>query len=155
MKTILLSAVLLMAIQEDACTKPTLCDEHCLRDKRLANGTPPDGSTVMAEGAKQSGTLRSAQGAPPVIVYADGSTQSAAETRITVIPAAPTPIKVEDWPAIHERNRQLIGIDKIDPCHLPENPTANQIDTYQRKCNANSRPKLPHRPGQAPEGGQR
>lgn len=92
MNKLFLGVVLLMAIQEDACTKPIPCDEHCLRDKRLVNGPPPDGSTVIAEGAKQTGTLRSTKGAPPVIVYADGSTQSATDVRIVVIPsAAPLP----------------------------------------------------------------
>ena len=100
MKTFLLSAVLLLAIQEDACTKPTLCDEHCLRDKRRVNGTPPDGSTVMAEGAKQTGTLRSTKDAPPVIVYSDGSTQSAADVRITVIPAAAPLPKLPKRPGV-------------------------------------------------------
>jgi hypothetical protein len=49
----------------------------------------------------------------------------------------PTPIKVEEWEAIHKRNQLFMGTGKIDPCYLPENATANQIDTYLRKCHAN------------------
>lgn len=92
MNKLLLSVVLLLAFQEDACNKPTLCDEHCLRDKRVAAMPIPDGSTVIAEGAKEAGTLRLSPNAPPVIVYADGSTQSATDVRIVMIPtAAPLP----------------------------------------------------------------
>lgn len=43
----------------------------------------------------------------------------------TLASPTPTPIKVEDWEAIHERNQQFMGMDRIAP-KLPKRPGVKQ-----------------------------
>ncbi len=85
MNKFILSTVVLLALQ-DACDKPTFCDEHCMREKRQQVRQPKDGDTVMAEGAARAGKLSQPKDAPPEIIYPDGTRQDAGTIRMVVIP---------------------------------------------------------------------